>query len=165
MDILTEYLVKTKTRLTYEKLLSYVWHDKQVQDKIIELNTIGQLFNKSIDSLGDGLIDQSTGEKGGKYKGRTQAIAEREGIYNKIAGQPYNFDWSGYFFQSFSILVSGVNAEILADPIKIQKGQRIDLFEKYGEDIVGLTEFSKQELREVIRIPIQRFNKRGLSVN
>lgn len=150
MDILTEYLVKTKTRLTYEKLLSYVWHDKQVQDKIIELNTIGQLFNKGQRSDESFLDDYAI-----------SSVRD----YGKPDGAIKLYD-TGDFYRSFSVLVEGVNAEISADPIKItEQGQRIDLFKEYGEDIVGLTEISKQELREVIRIPIQRFNKRGLSVN
>jgi len=72
---------------------------------------------------------------------------------------------TGAFYESFKVLVRGIDAEILANRFKATDTGTINLYEIYGEEIIGLTEESKIALAEVMVEPIQRFNKMGLSVD
>ena len=62
----------------------------------------------------------------------------------KKAGEPYNLFDTGDFYKSMVILLGTNYFEIDADPIK----ENANLFTKYGEGIIGLTEESLEKLRE-----------------
>jgi hypothetical protein len=108
---------------------------------IITLNTGGQLFDQGIDSLGLSL---------GRYAPDT--------IEQKIEkGLPFDritlFD-TGEFYQSFDVIANENDDffTITANPIK----EDSNLFEDFGENIVGLTEESKEFLAEKLKVKLQK---------
>lgn len=122
--------------LTDEKLWMFALNDRFTQDEIIRLNTIDQLFDQGIDSMGASL---------GIYQPFTIAIKRRK-------GQPTDrvtLKDEGDFYKSFVVIVNSDSFDIEADDFS--KYDR-PLFEVYGEDVAGLTEFNKQRIKEVILV-------------
>ena len=119
--------------LDYNKIMREVWSDENVQEFIIKLNTEDQLFDKGVDSDNKDLGDYApfTVEK------------------KKLQGLPYDritlFD-SGDFYGSFDVIPNNEGFKITADPVK----ESSNLFQDFGEQIVGLTAESKQKLRDRI---------------
>lgn len=143
MDVLT-YLLKIRG-LNYEKLVKYVWNDKRVQQQIISLNIYSQLFERGVDSEGISLGDYSpvSVQKYGKPEGHIR-------LYD-----------SGAFYESFKVVVIGINAEITANT----KKEDVDLAEEYGEQIIGLTNESKKTLTKVIAEVVKERTRELLSIN
>ena len=142
--MIMDYLRKIKN-LQYEKLVSYVWNDKEVQQQIISLNTHTQLNDLGIDSEGVSLGDYSpvSVQKYGKPEGHIR-------LYD-----------TGEFYESFKVVVNGINAEITA---KTQK-EDVDLAEEYGKQIIGLTNESKEVLTKVIIKVLKKRTRELLQVN
>lgn len=110
-----------------EKLLS----DKGFQQAIIDLNTQNQLFDKGIDSRGRSL---------GPYRPLSINIRKEKGL----STDHVQLFFEGAFYASFHINVGLGYFEIDGNPIK----PSMDLTERYGEDIFGLTDESKELLVE-----------------
>ena len=110
----------------------------EVEDQIIFYNTEAQLFQKGEDSKGVKLSDI-----GGNYSPLTVKI-------KKVKGQPTNrvtlLD-TGAFYGTFKVkaLPSG-DFEITANPRK----DNDNLFDDWGEDIVGLQEENLKKILEMI---------------
>lgn len=116
---------------------------------IIELNTDEQLFRQGVDSLGVKL---------GNY-----AASTIEGIPGKFKGKrekglPFDhvtlFD-TGEFYESFTVDIRNEDDDfftINANPIK----EDTNLFDEWGNDVVGLTEESKQILADKLRRELSR---------
>lgn len=136
MDKLIQ-LAKRAAKLNENKntLINHVLSIKEVQDLIIWLNQEVQLFQKGINADGDII---------GFYSLSTQLINPQ-----KVAGTPYTLKDTGAFFDSFNIELGENEIYITANPIK----GKDNLFEKYGEDILGLTNESK----DILSIPVQDF--------
>lgn len=109
---------------------NHVFSDKQFQTWILDLIRDDQLMEKGVDE---------TGKVIGTYSWATQ------NIYNssKIEGEHYTLFDTGDFYKSMVILLGTNYFEIDADPIK----ENANLFTKYGEGIIGLTEESLEKLR------------------
>lgn len=108
-----------------QKLLS----DKGFQQAIIDLNTQNQLFDKGIDSKGKSL---------GIYRPLTIEIRREKGLQTSHV----QLFFEGEFYASFHINVGLGYFEIDGNPIK----PNMDLTERYGDDIFGLTDESKEIL-------------------
>lgn len=110
---------------------NHVFSDKEFQTWILDLIRDDQLMEKGVDE---------TGKIIGTYSWATQ------NIYNssKIEGEHYTLFDTGDFYKSMVILLGTNYFEIDADPIK----ENANLFTKYGEGIIGLTEESLEKLRE-----------------
>jgi hypothetical protein len=110
---------------------NHVFSDKEFQTWILDLIRDDQLMEKGVDE---------TGKVIGTYSWATQ------NIYNssKIEGEHYTLFDTGDFYKSMVILLGTNYFEIDADPIK----ENANLFTKYGEGIIGLTEESLEKLRE-----------------
>lgn len=70
----------------------------------------------------------------GKYSKSTQYIAKESGINNKIAGQPYNLDWTGQLKRQTDIKTRTVTNDVLVQ-IDSSSPTLLPLFEtieKYG---------------------------------
>jgi len=105
--------------------------DEEVKQEIIRLNTEDQLFDKGIDSLNKTL---------GNYS-RTSVTK-----YGKRPGHIQLYD-TGEFYESFTIYVTNDQIVIVADTLK----EDTDLAQRYGLDILGLTEENIDKLiREYI---------------
>lgn len=133
-------------KLTDEKLWRFALNDRFTQDEIIRLNTIDQLFDRGIDSTGASL---------GEYQPFTITVKQRK-------GQPTDrvtlYD-EGDFYRSFVVIVNADSFDIEADDFS--KYDR-PLFEVYGEDVAGLTDFNKQRIKEVILVKYLQYVRRTL---
>lgn len=108
--------------------------EKEVKDLVIRLNTKDQLFGLGEDSLGDSL---------GVYSPFT--VEEK-----KKKGQPTNritLKDTGEFYNSFVVVPYRGGFTIKANPIK----EDSNLFDDFGDDIIGLNETNLSILREVYK--------------
>ena len=126
----------------------FVWReifkDETLHTFILDLITEEQLFKKGVDEDGDVI---------GYYSEMTQQINPE-----KVAGSHYTLKDTGDFFDSFTLRVFPTYFEIDANPIKTNdKGEKENLFFKYGEGILGLTDESLDKLGKEI---ILRFESR-----
>lgn len=131
MQILNDLLRNTKILMNADIIWNHVFSDKEFQTWILDLIRDDQLMEKGVDE---------TGKIIGTYSWATQ------NIYNssKIEGEHYTLFDTGDFYKSMVILLGTNYFEIDADPIK----ENANLFTKYGEGIIGLTEESLEKLRE-----------------
>tara|TARA_R110000787_G_scaffold175266_1_gene287751 strand:+ start:1894 stop:2349 length:456 start_codon:yes stop_codon:yes gene_type:complete len=113
---------------------------KKAEKEIISLNQ-GQL-SKGQDSEGDIV---------GEYADITQSYADADRINNnKSAGDPYNFNWFGDFFDGFELSVSGVDATISS--VGVGSGGKKDFLTT--NDLFGLTD---ENLKFIIKTEILPF--------
>lgn len=104
-----------------------------VMDYVLDLNTNEQLFKEGVDS---------TGQKIGIYSGVTFDSKIRK--FGRFPEHITLYD-TGEFYESFKINnTKNGYIDIIANPNK--NGE--NLFQKYGEEIVGLTDESKTKLQE-----------------
>lgn len=75
---------------------------RSVEDKIIQLNQSQLAIGRDKDNVQVGVYADITA----KY------AEEGNVLQSKDAGSPYNFQWSGDFFDGFNLSVSGVEATI-----------------------------------------------------
>ena len=127
-------LVNNGKTLRNNRVLSYSFKTKAIQDFIIQLNTDEQLFNEGVDR---------TGEIVGYYGRYTEAINRGKtfGGKAKIAGEPYFFLDTGDLFNSFSVVVGTDSITIIATDVE----KLADVMEN-PDLLVGLTDESKREL-------------------
>jgi hypothetical protein len=124
-----------------------VFMDKTLQNTIIvEYIQQDQLLSEGVDETGNPLRN--------KDNGRTTYSATTELLSNgaKMEGEPYNLLDSGEFYRSMVFLLGKDFFEIDADPIKGND----NLFTKFGEGIIGLTEESKNKLQVEL---LERYDK------
>lgn len=122
--------------------------DNGVNEEVIQLNTIDQLFDKGIDSLNKSLGDYSpvTIEK-----------------YKKPKGQKFSnitLKDSGAFYKSFNVEVTKDAIRISANPIKDDN----NLFDDFGDEIVGLTTENTKRICEMILQNIIIYVKNELGI-
>ena len=124
--------------LDIDNVMFDVWEGEDVQETIIELNTIGQLFNRGIDSDGQSL---------GDYSAFTIKKKRADGLpFDRVTLRQ-----DGIFYGSFNIIPEKDGFIIDADPIKDSQ----DLTETYGEAIIGLTSDSKEQLIKAIILTVR----------
>jgi len=121
------------SKLDINEVLYEIWQGEDVQELIIELNTRAQLYEQGIDSKEKDL---------GEYAPFT--IEQK-----KIAGLPFDritLFQTGEFYTSFYVRPRVDGFEIVANPVK----ENGDLFDDFGEDIVGLTQSSLEQLSKTV---------------
>jgi len=121
-------------QLNADELAYQLTRTGNFQDLVIELNTEDQLYNKGEDSKGKRLSDI-----GGDYSPVTIEIARKEGRPKKSESDINLYD-TGEFYHSFEVHPYKGGFEIDADPIKGED----NLFDNWGEDIVGLNDKNLQ---------------------
>lgn len=102
---------------------------------IIEMNTIDQLYDKGIDSKG-----RTLKSIGGDYSFVTKDI-------KSFLNQPFDrvtLKDTGEFYESFNVRVTSTDFTIQADTMKDED----NLTDRWGDDIIGLTEESLNKLRD-----------------
>ena len=116
-----------------------IFNSGQFRKWVLDLVREDQLFDQGIDEDGDVI---------GYYSEFTEAINPE-----KVAGTHYTLKDSGEFFESFFLTIYPDYFEINANPIKVNDdGETENLFYKYTESIIGLTDDSKDKLgREILR--------------
>lgn len=123
--------------LNPEEVWKRVFLDKTLQNTIIvEYIQQDQLLGEGVDETGNPLRNRDNG--------RTTYSAATEMLSNgaKLEGDPYNLLDTGDFYRSMVFLLGKDFFEIDADPIKGND----NLFTKFGEGIIGLTEKSREKL-------------------
>jgi hypothetical protein len=148
-------LIKVGKGVTAKYLFKQLFLDKEFTDKIIELNTLKQLYDKGEDSTGDSIGEYSNATIFGtvNFKGKIQK------------GQPYDrvtLKDTGDFYKSFSCkYLSGGDGEIqiTANTMK----HEVDLLDQWGRDIIGLSEESLSELRGFARIKLKEIALKKLA--
>ncbi len=139
-------LMEAIIKLDIDKILRRFVSNKAVQNFILDLNRKEQLFNKGVDS-----------------KNRTLGIYSNFTIEDKKSrGVPVPSDFhitlfdTGEFYSTFVVIPAKDFFTIDADPLRGDT----DLFKEFGEDILGLTDESLQQLidffREFAPIAIRR---------
>lgn len=121
------------SRLSPSVTFKVVFNTPEVKEMIIEMNTNDQLYKRGIDAKGTELSDI-----GGDYSFITKDIKSRKGdIYTHVTLKD-----TGDFYKSWRVTVMGQVIFIEADTIK----DGDDLRQRWGNDILGLTEESKGKL-------------------
>jgi hypothetical protein len=148
MDFM-DTLIGIKLRKALRLSSSLAWYEAFDQQLIkIILNWIQQdQLQKGIDEDGDII---------GLYSDFTESINSE-----KIAGTPYTLEDTGDFYKSMYIVVLNDSIVIEADPIKGTD----NLFYKYGEGIIGLTEENMDKLREEVKKKYIKFIKNALEID
>jgi len=121
--------------------------DIDLQNNIIKLNTIDQLFNDGIDSLGDSL---------GEYSPFTVEL-------KKAKGQPTDritLKDTGDFYKTFKVEVKDDSFFINANPIKDDN----NLFDDFGSEIVGLTEDNQKKISKTILDNTIKYIRKELAI-
>lgn len=115
-----------------------VFLDKTLSRMILEMIQQDQLFKQGIDEDGDII---------GTYSEWSEMLNPE-----KVAGTPFTLFDTGAFYESMKIVVLNDAFVVEAQPIKIdENGEKTDLFENYGEGIIGLTDENKEKLAIAIK--------------
>lgn len=137
-------LIENAKGLSYESTLFFVFSLDHIQLFAIELNTggpnisgYGQLFIEGVDSQGVELESI-----GGDYAPVTKDLKRFEGLpFDRIT-----LYQDGDFYRSFEFIQKGDSFELEADTMK--DGE--DLQDRWGKDIIGLTDESINKLAEEV---------------
>lgn len=140
MDVLLR-LAQRAANLNPNEILNAVLANKELQEKILDLNRYGQLFDKGINSEGKRLSDI-----GGSYSPVTLDISIAKGRPKKSANHIDLHD-TGEFYDSFYITLGEDSFEIEANPIK----DDTNLLTEWGDEILGLTDESLDILAGWVR--------------
>jgi hypothetical protein len=140
--------ILTKASNIDESIAWVVSIDNGVQNKIIELNTIDQLFNKGIDALGQSL---------GEYSETSI------NFYGKRRGHIQLYD-TNEFYESFVVLVRKDSLVIRANTFKQGEKGTVDLTDRFGDEIIGLTDENLEVITEMILINIIKYVKKQLGI-
>ncbi len=129
----------------------FLFNNLEFKKLIIDLNTKSQLYQQGIDSNGISLKEYS---KNFGYSNNTKAIKEEK-------GQPTDritLKDTGEFYESFYVKLFGTDLMIFANPLK----DDTNLYDEWGNDIVGLTEESIDTLVDFAKILIKPYVKKML---
>ena len=140
MEAITNMLEHTVNYLKPTEVWLRVFSDINLQNTIIvEYIQQDQLFERGVDESGEII---------GFYSAYTEMLTNGR----KKEGEPYNLFDTGDFYRSMVFLLGKDFFEIDADPIK----ENDNLFTKFGEGIIGLTEQSKEKLQMEL---LERYEK------
>ena len=124
-----------RARMLSEAVAWYEVMDPDTIRQILNWIRYDQLFDKGIDA---------TGEVIGYYSQWTEILS---GGLKKF-GDEYTLYDTGAFYSGMFVVV--LKDAFVVDSDGADKGED-NLFEKYGEDIVGLTDENMEKLKEVLR--------------
>lgn len=130
LKILCESIIK----LNIDDILFEIYEKPEFQQLVGNTNIFDQLFKKGIDSNGNSL---------GQY---AESTIKRK----KIKGQPYDrvtLKDMGEFYSTWDIIPQEDGFIITADG---RKGS-IDLLQKYGNDVLGLTDENLQVIIQLVQ--------------
>jgi hypothetical protein len=140
--------------LESNKILVSIWFDKSVQDFILDLNRLNQLFKSGVDANNELL---------GYYSPATEWITKGKSYqYGGLSSKKTSADHitlydTGMFYKSFRVKVYKDGFIVYANSI-VDDGS--DLTEIYGQDIIGLTNESTQELyNKILPLVVQNIRE------
>ncbi len=133
-------------------IIRQILSDRAILNWIEEANR-NQLFKDNEDSEGKKLIYRVDGREYYSYSElyyKKLNGVKKNGISFNI-GDPYTIANTGDFYRSLTIKIDDL-IEFDADPIKTdENGNVTNLFEAFGEDILGLNEENLQKLIEIVK--------------
>jgi hypothetical protein len=136
-------MLKRAKMLKHTLVWQLVFLDKPFKIQILNWIKLDQLESKGIDEDGDII---------GLYSAMTERLNPE-----KIEGTPFTLNDTGEFYDSMIITVLKDSIIIDADSIKVdESGGKTDLFQKYGDGIIGLTDENKNKLADEI---LERYKK------
>lgn len=138
LDVVNK-LISNLQSLNIDRIIFNLLKNQSFQDFIIEANTKDQLFDKGENSLGVSLEDV----RGSGYSDLTIRIKKFKG--QKVENVTLND--TNAFYESFNVSLNPKSFDIDADPVK----EDTNLFDEWGEDIVGLNEENLQELIDMLQ--------------
>jgi len=130
-------------RINAHAVIQEIFQDKTIQDEIVRLNTIDQLFEKGENSLGVRLENI-----GGEYSYVT--ILRKNQL-----GQPFDhitLKDNGDFYKSFEVIANTGDTYVTIKTNPFKEGKNI--LDRWGADVVGLNTENTQWLRNEIRTQI-----------
>jgi hypothetical protein len=134
-------LIERSVKLDSSQIWEKVFNEDAIQNYIIvELIQEEQLYTKGIDEDGKPLKNKDNGRT--SYSAYTEFLTQGR----KKEGEHYTLLDSGDFYKSMIIKVGKNYIEIDADPIK----DNDNLFDKFGDGIIGLTDENKTKLGQKI---------------
>ncbi len=117
-----------------ERVLTILIERPELEDLIIELNTEDQLFKRGVDSTGKSL---------GEYAASTKILKQDDGLpFDRVT-----LFQEGDFYKTWRVFMRNGDIIIEADGDKDDK----NLFDVYGEEVVGLTEENLQIVIDEIK--------------
>ena len=132
-------LLEKAVKIQHNEVWKTVFTDDEFDKFILDLIRIKQLFDEGIDETGNVI---------GYYSYMTELLSGGE----KIEGTPYTLNDTGEFYKSMNLDVQSDFFTIDADPLKRDSGgNETNLFTKYGEGIIGLTDENKEILAEEVK--------------
>jgi hypothetical protein len=136
--VIYEYL-KHATKLNEDFAWFYAFSEQSIKDEIIRLIQQEQL-QKGIDGNDRPITNKETGTD--VYSKFTEFITGGR----KRAGDPYTLEDTGAFYNSMFVKIGNDYFIVDADG---NKGND-DLFVKFGEDIIGLTDENIENLAQIV---------------
>lgn len=135
-------ITKNTKKLKTKVIFRIVFQNSEIQDLVLDLNRVEQLFKKGIDSVNDeiGFYSEVTEQLS---KGQSFGFGGDSGTKQKKAGEPIFLLDEGEFYKSFKIKIFNDGFTINADTLK---DDGTDLAQSYGKEILGLTNESKTEI-------------------
>lgn len=134
-------LVENGRALTIDKALFFVFSDDQIQDFVLELNTGGGIFARGIKGQLFSGVD-STGNELADIGGDYSPITIQEKQFKGLPTDRITLFDEGDFYRSFRIDVSKDSVSISANTIK----EGVDLQNRWGDELLGLTDESRNKL-------------------
>ena len=138
--------------LNVDNLMFKTMSDNPLLKKLVRrLNTVKQLRTEHVDADNRPLYSQR--HQSGVYSATTEYLSGGR----KKAGTPYTLFDTGEFFKSFEVMYEDDGILIDADPIKKNSSGGIDtnLFEEYGEKILGLNDVNLRIFIEALKPKIR----------
>lgn len=144
LDTILGVQLKKFANLKDDLIWRVVANDGAFKAWVLETIQQEQLFKRGIDGDGDPI---------GYYSAFTEMLDPQ-----KKEGTHYTLYDTGDFYRSMVVYIGNKFIEIDADPIKTdaRTGETENLFYKYGENIIALTQENMDILREKIKEGYQR---------
>ena len=134
------------------EIIKQILSDRAIISLIEDANH-QQLFKDNQDSEGKDLIYKKGGREYYSYSERYYELLDgvkKNGISFNV-GDPYTIANTGDFYRSLTVKIDDL-IEFDADPIKTdENGNVTNLFEAFGEDILGLNEENLQQLIKIVK--------------
>lgn len=147
-------LAKKASSLSDTKIWMLSANNRLIKDLVIKLNTDEQLYKQNVNSKGERL-----NTIGGNYSPVTLLISKQKGR-PKRSLQDINLFDTGEFYNSFKVIVNAQGILIEADT---DKGDN-DLTDRWGNDIIGLTDENMGVIIEEIKKAYIRILRQELGI-
>ena len=143
-------VILRKTRLLSDTIAWYDSVDGNVRRQILNWIQIDQLFNRGIDSTGTTI---------GWYSQLTEILSGGEKKFNTH----YTLKDTGQFYKQMFVVV--LKDALVIDSDGAYKENGDNLFQKYGENIVGLTNENLGKLQNILRQKYIIWARKMLQIN